>query len=149
MIASPKHATGEAPVSGDNGKRRSERLPGRFRVEVREKLARWTTITEDVSGRGCRVEMKRPLVPGMLVQLAFDMGAGEEPLVAHAQVAWVRRAEPEAAGFAFLSMPREARHPQPGFWIDRLLSARVRELSQSQRTAPARAVTTIVLPPVA
>ena len=136
-------------MSGDD-KRRSERLPGRFRVEVREKLATWATSTEDVSARGCRIEMARPLVQGMLVQLAFEMGPGEEPLVAHAQVAWVRRAPTASAGLALLAMPREARHPQPGFWIDRLLGARVRSLADAPRAAsPARGGAAIVLPPVA
>ena len=125
-------------------------MPGRFRVEVREKLAAWPTSTEDVSARGCRVAMKRPLAPGMLVQLAFDRGPGQEPLVAHAQVAWVRRSPPEAAGLAFLSAPREARHPQPGFWIDRLLGSYVRSVRDGARAAPtARANEAILLPPVA
>ena len=123
-------------MSGENGKRRSERLPGRFRVEVREKLATWVTSTVDVSARGCRLELKRPLVPGMLIQVAFEMGPGQEPLLAHAQVAWVRRSQPEAAGLAFLSTPREVRHPQPGFWIDRLLAAQVRGSNDAARPAP-------------
>lgn len=148
-------------MSGENGKRRAERLPGRFKVEVREKLATWVTSTEDVCSRGCRVELRRPLVPGMLVQLAFDMGPEQEPLVVPAQVAWVRRSPPESAGFAFLSMPREAKHPQPGFWIDRVLGAYVRSLSdkaspstanapQAQRAAGSgRGGDAIILPPVA
>lgn len=145
-------------VSGENDKRRSERLPGRFRVEVRERLATWATSTEDVSTRGCRIEMRRPLAPGTLVQVAFDMGPGQEPLVAHAQVAWVRREAPASAGFAFLSMPREAKDPKPGFWIDRLLGSCVRSLSDAPRpsapariggAAPARAGGAIILPPVA
>ncbi len=136
-------------MSGEN-KRRSERLPGRFQVVVREKLSSWGTFTQDVSARGCRIEMKRPLAPGTLVQLAFDMGPGQEPLVAHAQVAWVRRAAPESAGLALISVPREARHPQPGFWIDRVLGAAVRGLTDlSDAPKPAAPRPAIILPPVA
>ena len=91
--------------SGGIRKRRAERLVGRFDVEVREKLATWSTSTEDVSARGCRIGLRRALTPGALVQLAFDMGPGAEPLVVHAQVAWVRRAPPGAAGVTFLSSP--------------------------------------------
>jgi hypothetical protein len=117
--------------SGGNGngtqRRRSERLARRFDVEVREKLATWSTSTEDVSARGCRIGLRRALTPGALVQLAFDMGPGAEPLVVHAQVAWVRRAPPGAAGVTFLSSPRQAsEEPDPGAWIERLLAARAR-----------------------
>jgi hypothetical protein len=120
-------------ASGNGGtqRRRAERLAGRFEVEVREKLATWSTSTVDLSPRGCRIDLRRALTPGALVQLAFDMGPGAEPLVVHAQVAWVRREPPEAAGLAFLSAPRQAKQadPGPGAWIDRLLAARVRLLA--------------------
>jgi hypothetical protein len=58
------------------------------------------------------------------------MGPGAEPLVVHAQVAWVRRSPPEAAGVTFLSAPRQPTQaePEPGGWIDVLLSARIRQL---------------------
>lgn len=148
------------PEMGQQEKRRAERLAARFRVEIREKLAVWTTTTADLSERGCRILLRRPLAPGMLVELAFDMGAGAEPLVAHAQVAWVRRTEQEA-GITFLSVPRSANGPQPGPWIDRLLGAYVRALSDApgagQGPAPAAARAAprsdervvIALPPVA
>ena len=104
-------------------KRRARRHPGRFRVAVREKLATWVTLTEDVSARGCRLEMKRALAPGALVQLAFDMG-GAEPLLVPGQVAWVSR-ETSQAGSAFLSFPRVG--GQTGAdgdaWIERLVGA--------------------------
>lgn len=112
-------------------KRRAERLEGRFTVAVREKLATWVTRTEDVSARGCQIELRRPLAPGMLVQLVFDMGPGVEPLVAHAQVAWARKTAPLRAGLTFLSAPRQGTAASPGgsSWIDRLLSAQVRRLA--------------------
>jgi hypothetical protein len=111
-------------------KRRSERLSGRFVVVVHEKLATWTTTTEDVSARGCRIEMKRPVSPGMLVGLTFDMGQGVEPLVVHGQVSWARRTPPYSAGIAFLSVPRQAKDQpgKPGDWIDRLIQAYVRKV---------------------
>lgn len=113
-----------------NEKRRSERLAGRFVVVVREKLAAWVTTTEDVSARGCRIELRRPLTPGMLVQLVFDRGAGQEPLVAHGQVAWARKSPPHSAGIAFLSAPRAPKDQAgaPGAWIDRMLSAYVSQI---------------------
>jgi hypothetical protein len=120
-------------------KRRSERLPGRFDVSVREKLATWRTSTEDVGARGCRIELRRPLTPGALVQLAFDMGEGAEPLVVHGQVAWVRRSQPLCAGIAFLSVPREAHRQfaEPCSWIDRILAARIRRLEDEPGSAGA------------
>ena len=104
-------------------KRRTQRTPGRYKVAIREKIASWMTHTEDLSARGCRVELKRPLAPGALVQLVFDMGAAE-PLVVHGQVAWVSR-NPGRAGIAFLSFPREENRPgsHDGSWMDRLLGA--------------------------
>jgi PilZ domain len=121
-------------ASGGNGgvqRRRAQRLVGRFPVEVREKLATWSTSTEDVSPRGCRIGLRRALTPGALVQLAFDMGPGAEPLVVHAQVAWVRRSPPEVAGVTFLSAPRLGSRAESssGAWIDTLLSARIRLLA--------------------
>jgi hypothetical protein len=118
-------------LAGEFDKRRSERLPGRFDVSVREKLATWRTSTEDVGARGCRIELKRSLNPGALVQLAFDMGEGAEPLVVHGQVAWVRRTQPPlSAGIVFLSVPCEAarQFAEPCSWIDRILAARIRRL---------------------
>ena len=111
-------------------KRRTERLFGRFDVSVREKLATWKTSTEDVGARGCRIALKRPLTPGALVQLAFDLGEGAEPLVVHGQVAWVRKSPTLSAGIAFLSAPREAQRQfaEPSSWIDRILAARIRRL---------------------
>ncbi len=101
-------------------KRKAARLPGRFAVQVREKLATWTTSTEDVSQRGCRLAMKRTLQQGELVELAFDMGPEAEPLVVHGQVAWVQRAA-RAAGITFLSAPRQRRQEErPATWFDRL-----------------------------
>ncbi len=123
-------------------KRKSERLEGRFRVAVREKMATWVTRTVDVSARGCRIELKRPLTPGMLVQLVFDMGAGAEPLVAHAQVAWARKTPPHSAGLTFLTIPRQAKDDGKSVdWIDRLLGAYVRKLDEgpAQEPAPAAA----------
>lgn len=113
-------------------KRKSERLAGRFVVVVREKLASWITTTEDVSARGCRIELKRPLTPGMLVQLVFDRGVGLDPLVAHGQVAWARKSPPHSAGIAFLSAPRTAKDDstRAGEWIDRLLAAYVRQMEE-------------------
>ena len=105
-------------------KRRAQRLPGRFKVAVREKLSTWSTSTEDLGPRGCRVELKRPLTPGTLVQLVFDM-KDAEPLVVHGQVAWVRQA-PGQAGITFLSFPREETPqaaPQTDRWMDRLIGA--------------------------
>lgn len=112
-------------------KRKVERLEGRFEVAVREKLATWVTLTEDVSERGCRIELKRPLTPGALIQVLFDMGPGEEPLVAHAQVVWARRSPPHSAGIAFLTVPRQPKDTaaRAGDWIDRLLGARVRRIA--------------------
>ncbi len=112
-------------------KRRAERLEGRFEVAVREKLATWVTRTEDVSERGCRIELKRPLTPGALIQVLFDMGPGAEPLVAHAQVVWARRTPPHSAGIAFLTVPRQPvdTGARAGDWIDRLLGARVRRIA--------------------
>ncbi len=78
----------------------------------------------------------------MLVQLAFDMGEGAEPLVVHGQVAWVRRSPTLSAGIAFLSVPREAQRQltDPCSWIDRLLAARIRHLTDApKRVAPAPA----------
>jgi hypothetical protein len=121
-------------LGGAGEKRRSERLPGRFAVAVREKLATWTTSTEDVGARGCRIALKRPMTPGALVQLDFDMGEGAEPLVVHGQVAWVRRTPPLSAGIAFLSVPREAQRQfaEPCSWIDRILAARIRRLEDEE-----------------
>lgn len=119
-------------------KRRSERLTGRFVVVVREKLATWSTTTEDVSARGCRIELKRPLSPGALVGLAFDMGPGVEPLAVHGQVAWARRTPPYSAGIAFLAAPRQSRD-QPGTpaaWIDRILKAYVRQVQDGPTVTP-------------
>jgi hypothetical protein len=109
-------------------KRKAVRLPGRFAVQVREKLATWATSTEDVSHRGCRIAMKRPLQQGALVELAFDMGPQVEPLVVHGQVAWVQRAA-RAAGVTFLSAPRQrqAAEERPASWIERLRAAARRE----------------------
>jgi hypothetical protein len=137
---------------GGTQRRRAERLAGRFDVEVREKLATWSTATVDVSTRGCRIALRRALSPGALVQLAFDMGPGVEPLVVHAQVAWVRRTAPEAAGVTFLSAPRQATQadPAPGAWIDRLLSARVRRLADAAAHPPRSAEPcAVVRPPAA
>jgi hypothetical protein len=113
-------------------KRRSERLTGRFVVVVREKLATWVTTTEDVSARGCRIELKRPLTPGMLIQLVFELGEGQDPLVAHGQVTWARRTPPHSAGIAFLTTPRQAKEGpgKAGDWIDRLLAAYVRRIGE-------------------
>lgn len=126
-------------------KRRSERLSGRFVVVVHEKLATWTTTTEDVSARGCRIEMKRPVTPGMLVGLSFDMGPGVEPLAVHGQVSWARRTPPYSAGIAFLSVPRQAKDQlgKPGDWIDRLIQAYVRKVEDGPPLAapPAQAAT--------
>jgi hypothetical protein len=134
-------------------KRRSDRLAVRFTVAVREKLAMWVTATQDVSARGCRIELKRPLNPGMLVQLAFDMGAGAEPLVVHGQVAWVSRGQAQqCAGIAFLSVPRQPSQPAPANWIDRVLAAPARPLTVNEPTRPTPRVGThaaIILPPVA
>lgn len=116
-------------------KRRAERLEGRFTVAVREKLATWVTRTEDVSSRGCRLEARRALTPGVLVELVFDMGAEIEPLVAHGQVAWARQSAPYRAGVAFLAAPRQAsdRPGTPGAnWIDRLLVARIRRIPPAE-----------------
>jgi hypothetical protein len=115
-------------------KRRAERLSGRFTVIVREKLATWETRTEDVSARGCRIELKRPVSPGALVQILFEMGEGAEPLVAHGQVVWARRSPPHSAGIAFLTVPRQATAPagQGSTWIDRLLSAHVRRIEETR-----------------
>jgi hypothetical protein len=112
-------------------KRKSERLEGRFEVIVREKLATWATRTLDVGPRGCRIELKRPLTPGMLVQVIFSMGPGVEPLVAHGQVVWARRSPPLTAGIAFLSVPRQGEEApgKPGAWIDRLLGVYVRRIA--------------------
>lgn len=128
-------------MSGE--KRRGERLTGRFEVVVREKLATWSTFTEDVSDRGCRIELKRPLSPGMLVQLTFGMGPGVEPLVVHGQVAWARRTPPHSAGIAFLSVPRQAREAfgRPGDWIDRVLRAYVRRMNVVEAAAQTPAPT--------
>ncbi len=111
-------------VSGRD-KRKTARVPGRFDVQVREKLATWATSTEDVSPRGCRIALKRPLHLGAMVELAFDMGPENEPLVVHGQVAWVRRAPPLAAGVTFLCAPRQPRQadPRPAAWFDRLRAA--------------------------
>lgn len=127
-------------MSGGSEKRRTERLPGRFDVSVREKLATWTTATEDVCTRGCRIELRRPLTPGMLVQLDFHMGDDAQPLVVHGQVAWVRKAAPLTAGIAFLSAPRAPGEPaaQAGDWIDRLLAARVRRMPGPSRSIAPR-----------
>jgi hypothetical protein len=119
-------------------KRRGERIPGRFTVAVREKLATWVTLTEDVSARGCRIEAKRPLTPGTLVQLAFDMGSGNEPLVVHAQVAWVTRAPPHRAGLAFLSVPRQPSQAQPRDWIESVLAAPPRDAPAAPRPVAPR-----------
>lgn len=138
-------------------KRKAERLAGRFTVVVREKLAAWTTTTEDVSARGCRIELKRPVTPGALVQIVFEMGEGKEPLVAHGQVVWSRRTPPHSAGIAFLSVPRQASDPpgQGGSWIDRLLSAYVRRIDETPTAndAPAAArravaIGRVIVPPV-
>lgn len=120
-------------------KRKVERLEGRFEVAVREKLATWVTQTEDVSERGCRIELKRPLTPGALIQVLFDMGPGVEPLVAHAQVVWARRTPPHSAGIAFLTVPRQPKDTgaKAGEWIDRLLGARVRRIAGSSEAAAA------------
>lgn len=128
---------------GSADKRKSERLEGRFKVIVREKLATWVTTTEDVSARGCRIEARRPLTPGALVQLVFETGDGTDPLVAHAQIVWARRTAPLSAGIAFLSLPRRANEPagKPGEWIDRLLAAYVRRLQERP------AATTVAKPP--
>lgn len=129
-------------------KRKSERLEGRFRVAVREKMASWVTRTEDVSARGCRIELKRPLNPGMLVQLVFDMGPGAEPLVAHAQVAWARKTAPWSAGLTFLTVPRQAKDDgKRTDWIDRLLSAYVRRLDEAPPGNPATAAAPVAPSP--
>jgi len=137
-------------------KRKAERLAGRFTVIVREKLATWTTTTEDVSARGCRIELKRPVSPGALVQVAFDMGEAVEPLVAHGQVVWARRTPPHSAGIAFLSVPRRASDApgQGGSWIDRLLSVYVRRIEETPAAneapaarRPAAARATVIVPP--
>lgn len=123
-------------------KRKSERLVGRFRVVVREKMTTWVTRTEDVSARGCRIELQRPLTPGMLVQLIFEMGPGMEPLVAHAQVAWARKTPPHSAGLTFLTIPRQAKDDgKPPDWIDRLLGAYIRKLEEgpTQEAGPTSA----------
>jgi hypothetical protein len=140
-------------------KRKAERLGGRFTVAVREKLATWTTTTEDVSARGCRIELRRSLSPGALVQVVFDMGQGAEPLVAHGQVAWVRRAPTPSAGIAFLSVPRQASDggAQKASWIDRLLAVYVRRIDGTRAAndppaAPRQAVAAggrVIVPPVA
>ena len=117
-------------------KRKSERLPGRFTVEIREKIARWATSTEDVSTRGCRIALKRSIQQGAVIQLAFDMGPGADPLVVHGQVAWVKKTAPQAAGITFLSTPRQAHqvpHPQEE-WIDKLIAARIRQLADTPKS---------------
>ena len=119
-------------------KRKAARVPGRFEVQVREKLATWATSTEDVSHRGCRIAMKRPLQQGALVELAFDMGPGDEPLVVHGQIAWVQRAA-HAAGVTFLSAPRQRKQHEEraAGWIDRLRTARSRREGEEAREAGA------------
>jgi hypothetical protein len=134
-------------------KRRAERLAGRFEVVVHEKLATWATTTEDVSARGCRIELKRPLTPGLLVRLSFGMGEGTEPLDVHGQVAWARRTPPYSAGIAFLSVPRQAkeRPGDSGEWIDRLLGAYVRRIAEgpapTSRTVARAQPDAVIIPP--
>lgn len=79
--------------------------------------------------RGCRLALKRPLGRGAVVQLRFELGAGQAALDAVGQVSWTR---PAAAGVVFVSVPRGA---HSGAWIDALVAAQLRRVLQSWESA--------------
>jgi PilZ domain len=111
-------------------KRRSSRIPLRCTAVVREKMATWTTETHDVSARGCRIALKRPLTPGAVVHLRIERGPGEPPLEFVGQVAWARKTAPLTAGVTFVSAPRDVAGAANGGWIDTLVLAELRRLLQ-------------------
>src|SRR5512144_1239283 len=103
MIRVERRFIREAGLSGAQERRRIARIPVRCRVAVREKLSAWECEAQDLGARGCRIALGRPLAPGALVQLAFDVGASAEPLVVLGQVAWATKAAPLMAGIKFLA----------------------------------------------
>lgn len=93
-------------------------------VVVREKLAVWPTETRDVSTRGCRIVLPRPLAAGALVRVRIDRDErAQSPLDVLGQVAWARKTEPLQAGITFLSAPTDP-HGAPAAhdWIDSLVA---------------------------
>jgi len=109
-------------------KRRMARIPLTCTVVVREKFATWTTETQDVSARGCRIALRRPLTPGTLVHLCIARGDGATPLEVVGQVAWARKAAPMSAGVTFVSAPREPSGAPAGNWIDTLVAGELRRV---------------------
>lgn len=87
-----------------------------------EKLATWRAESADVSARGCRLILKRPLAQGALVRLSFDCG-GAEPFEAVGQVVWARSGEPPEAGVMFVSAPRSR---DGSSWLDVLAGTQAR-----------------------
>jgi hypothetical protein len=116
---------GKVTLSGAD-KRRSTRIPMRCTATVREKIATWTTETRDVSVRGCRIVLRRPLTPGMLVHIAIERGGDAPPLEFVGQVAWARKAAPLFAGVTFVSAPRDPAGGSTGAWIDMLVASELR-----------------------
>jgi hypothetical protein len=106
-------------------KRKTARVEGQFEVMIRERIATWVALTEDVSQRGCRILLGRPLRLGALVELAFDMGPEADPLVVHGQIAWVHRSAPRCAGVTFLCAPRQPSQSESRStpWFDLLRAA--------------------------
>lgn len=111
-------------------KRRSSRIPLRCTAVVCEKIATWTTETHDVSPRGCRIALKRPLTPGAVVRLRIARSAGEPPFEFVGQVAWAGKTAPLMAGITFVSAPRDVAGAANGGWIDTLVLAELRLLLQ-------------------
>jgi hypothetical protein len=119
---------GKATVTGTHEKRRVARIPLACTVVVREKLATWTTDTQDVGARGCRIRLSRPLAPGALVRLTIERDGEAPPLDALGQVAWARKSPPLSAGVTFVTAPRDPSGASAENWIDTLVAVALRRL---------------------
>jgi hypothetical protein len=113
-------------VIGNHDKRRVARIPLACTVIVREKLATWTTDTQDVGARGCRIRLSRPLAPGALVRLTIERDGDAPPLDVLGQVAWARRTPPLSAGITFVTAPRDPSGASAENWIDTLVAVALR-----------------------
>jgi hypothetical protein len=108
--------------------RRSPRIPLACAVVVRDKGTIWSTETEDVGARGCRIALARLLARDALVQLRFERGRDLPPLEALGQVVWTRTGTALSAGVTFVSLPHDGQGAPARGWIDDLVAAHLRRL---------------------
>lgn len=124
-------------MAGNGEKRRIPRIPFSCPVLVRQRLSSWSTHTEDIGIRGCRLALEQPLDPGNLVELQFH-GVREHPaLEAAGQVAWTCTRAPLAAGVAFLGPPRAGAAGEARRWVDDLVADQLRRALDAWNSAHA------------